>query len=103
MATTVTRTDMLSATYIPAHSRTGASSYIAVPSLSASTFPYRYIDPLLNDSAQASPVTDGYALGVTLLQALTGLPVANLKVPCRTNPALTPTLPIVLYVSSPSP
>ena len=83
---------MLSATYIPAHSRTGASPYIAVPSLSASTFlyryidlhlrtvPYRYIDPLLNDSAQASPVTDGYAVGVTLLQALTGRPVANLKV-----------------------
>ena len=98
MATTVTRTDMLSATYIPAHSRTGASSYIAVPSLSASTFPYRYIDlhlrtvpyryidPLLNDSAQATPVTDGYAVGVTLLQALTGRPVANLKVLCRTNP-----------------
>ena len=48
---------------------------------------YRYIDPLLNDSAQASPVTDGYALGVTLLQALTGLPVANLKV---ISAALTP-------------
>ena len=42
-----------------------------------------YIDPLLNDSAQASPVTDGYAVGVTLLQALTGRPVANLKVVCR--------------------
>ena len=53
------------------------------PSLTASTFPYRYIDPLLNDSAQASPVTDGYAVGVTLLQALTGRPVANLKVVCR--------------------
>ena len=48
---------------------------------------YRYIDPLLNDSAQASPVTDGYALGVTLLQALTGLPVANLKVLCRATPS----------------
>ena len=53
------------------------------PSLTASTFPCRYIDPLLNDSAQASPVTDGYAVGVTLLQALTGRPVANLKVVCR--------------------
>ena len=39
-----------------------------------------YIDLLLNDR---SPVTDGYAVGVTLLQALTGRPVANPKVVCR--------------------
>ena len=75
----------------------GTSICTSVPSLSASTFPYRYIDPLLNDSAQASPVTDGYALGVTLLQALTGLPVANLKVlSAALTLALTPTLTIVL-------
>ena len=93
---------MLSATYIPAHSRTGASPYIGVPSRSASTFPYRYIDPLLNDSAQATPVTDGYAVGVTLLQALTGRPVANLKVLCRTNPkpmALTLGLTLTLTLT----
>ena len=52
------------------------------------TPPYRYIDPLLNDSVQASTVTDGYAVGVTLLQVLTGRPVANLKVLFRTNPNL---------------
>ena len=92
----------------------GTSICTSVPSLSASTFPYRYIDPLLNDSAQATPVTDGYAVGVTLLQALTGRPVANLKVLCRTkpypnpypSPYLTFTLTMTLTLSlslSPSP
>ena len=104
---------MLCVTYIPAHSLTGASPYIAVPSLSASTFPYRYIDlhlrtfsyryidPLLNDSAQATPVTDGYAVGVTMLQALTGRPVANLKVACRSYPNPYLTLPTDYTDSNP--
>ena len=80
----------------------GTSICTSVPSLSASTYPHRYIDPLLNDSAQATPVTDGYAVGVTLLQALTGRPVANLKVVRRTNPNanLILTLPLTLGPSA---
>ena len=60
-----------------------------------------YIDPLLNDSAQATPVTDGYAVGVTLLQALTGRPVANLKVACRSYPNPYLTLPTDYTDSNP--
>jgi len=42
-----------------------------------------YIDPLLNESQQATPANDGYAIGVTLLQCLVGLPVQGLKPRCR--------------------
>ena len=79
----------------------GTSTCTSVPSRSASTFSYRYIDPLLNDSAQATPVTDGYAVGVTLLQALTGRPVANLKVACRSYPNPYLTLPTDYTDSNP--
>ena len=42
-----------------------------------------FIDPLLNDTQRASPMTDGYAFGVTLLMCLTGLPVRDIKSKCR--------------------
>ena len=79
----------------------GTSICTSVPSITASTYPHRYIDPLLNDSAQATPVTDGYAVGVTMLQALTGRPVANLKVACRSYPNPYLTLPTDYTDSNP--
>ena len=42
-----------------------------------------FIDPLLNDTQRASPMTDGYAFGITLLMCLVGSPVLDIKSNCR--------------------
>ena len=41
------------------------------------------MDPLLIQSGQASPATDGYSMGITILMALTGLAAHQITIRCR--------------------
>ena len=42
-----------------------------------------YLDPLITNGLQHSTLTDGYAMGITMLVALTGLSAIGLKKTCK--------------------
>ena len=42
-----------------------------------------FLDPLIVNGLQHSPLTDGYALGITILMALVAQPAVGLKRACK--------------------
>ena len=42
-----------------------------------------FVDPLITNGLQHSPLTDGFAMGITILMALVALPAVGLKAKCR--------------------